>query len=179
MRRLGIIFSVRSSRKHKDDGTVIDGKPNTNVPADPSPMPILPPFQPRAMMVSVSGAWCNAEDGRNFRLTNANKYDKVIKNEKYTVAFRMKANVFTQHTSGIFINSGSTDPNENWLSALFGPMTGGETVENTVDENIETYLGVNYWDTPFNGLIDDLYIYNGTTFTDEQAAELFEGTAVQ
>ncbi len=347
------------------DGTVIDGKPNTNVPDDPPPMPPLPPLQPRAMMASVSGAWYSAEDGMNFRLTNANKYDKVtayvaeyendalisvetkeitaatakedikidyarksdtselklliwhdmipaaeavtvtateypykfpegytsyfkfdgdltdsktsaqgtltsekitsgtaapsaasyddngyngkavkftgagsyginlgkvITNEKYTVAFRMKANVFTQHTSGIFINSGSTDPNENWLSAPFGPMTGGGTtiwsrkqpashhtlenstgqmktdtwhhiaiavdgknaslyidgektgsgtVENTVDANTETYLGVNYWDTPFNGLIDDLYIYNGTTLTDEQVTGLFEATTAQ
>ncbi len=49
-------------------------------------------------------------------------------------------------------------------------------VINTISENTETYLGVNYWDTPFNGLIDDLYIYNGTTLTDEQITGLFEAT---
>ncbi len=49
-------------------------------------------------------------------------------------------------------------------------------VINTVNENTETYLGINYWDTPFNGLIDDLYIYNGTTLTDEQVTNLFEAT---
>ena len=60
-----------------------------------------------------------------------------------------------------------------------GEKAGRGTMENTVDANTETYLGVNYWDTPFNGLIDDLYIYNSTTLTDEQEAGLFEGTTVQ
>lgn len=49
-------------------------------------------------------------------------------------------------------------------------------VINTISENTETYIGINYWDTPFNGLIDDLYIYNGTTLTDEQITGLFEAT---
>ncbi len=176
----------------------------------------------------------NGYNGKAVKFTGAGGYGinlgKVITNEKYTVAFRMKANVFTQHTSGIFINSGSTDPNENWLSAPFGSMTGGGTtiwsrkqpashhtlenstgqmktdtwhhiaiavdgknaslyidgektgsgtVDNTVDANTETYLGVNYWDTPFNGLIDDLYIYNGITLTNEQVTGLFEATTAQ
>ena len=135
----------------------------------------------------------------------------------------MKANAFTQHTSGVFINSG-TKSAENWLSAPFGYQTSGNTMiwskgsgayndtiggkmtvdtwhhvavtqngstatlyidgvkaasgtaSNTISADTETYLGVNFWDTPFNGLIDDLYIYNGTTLTDEQVMNLFEAT---
>ena len=49
----------------------------------------------------------------------------------------------------------------------------------TVEKNTETYLGVNYWYTPFNGLSEDLYIYNGITLTDDQVTCLFEGTTVQ
>ena len=148
---------------------------------------------------------------------------KVITNSKYTVAFRMKSNAFTQHTSGIFINSG-TKSSQSWVSAPFGTMTGGNTmiwsyasgyvtldsngtmstdtwhhitiaadgdtaslyidgvktgsgsIANIVTSTTDTYLGVNFWDTPFNGLIDDLYIYNGTTLTDEQIASLYEVT---
>ena len=49
-------------------------------------------------------------------------------------------------------------------------------VINTISENTETYLGINYWDTPFNGLIDDLYIYDGTTLTDADITSLYEAT---
>ena len=134
----------------------------------------------------------------------------------------MKANAFTQHSSGIFINSG-TKTAENWLSAPFGWQQNGNTmiwskngtaykdvvggsmdnawhhitiaadgttaslyidgvkaasgeVNNTVGASTDTYLGVNFWDTPFNGLIDDLYIYNGTTLQDAQVTSLFEAT---
>ncbi len=147
---------------------------------------------------------------------------KVITNSKYTAAFWMKATTFTQHTSGVFINSG-TGSSENWLSAPFGWQQSGNTmiwskngetykdvvggsiddawhyititvdgttaalyidgvkaasgeVNNTVSDSTDTYLGVNFWDTPFNGLIDDLYIYNGTTLTDAQVTNLFEAT---
>ena len=152
---------------------------------------------------------------------------KVITNSKYTVAFRMKANAFTQHTSGIFINSGSK-ASENWMSAPFGSQTEGNTafwsntatasthhvqstggkmttgtwhhvvvaadgnkaslyidgvktinngeVINTVSDATDTYLGVNFWDTPFNGLIDELYIYNGKTLTDTEITNLYEAT---
>ncbi len=156
----------------------------------------------------------NGSDGVNL--------GKVITNGKYTIAFRMKANAFTQHTSGVFINSG-TGSSENWVSAPFGWQQNGNTmiwskngtdykdvtggsmdnawhqitiaadgttallyidgvkvangeVNNTVSDSTDTYLGVNFWDTPFNGLIDDLYIYNGTTLTDEQVTNLFEAT---
>ena len=57
-----------------------------------------------------------------------------------------------------------------------GVKTGSGNVANTVSADTDTYLGVNFWDTPFNGLIDDLYIYNGATLTDEQIVNLYEAT---
>ncbi|MCH5210540.1 MAG: family 43 glycosylhydrolase [Oscillospiraceae bacterium] len=150
---------------------------------------------------------------------------KVITNTKYTVAFRIKANAFTQYTSGVFVNSG-TKASEDWMSAPFGSMmdgntmiwskrgsashvsldssgtmmtgtwhhvavaadgnnaslyidgvkTGSGTVANVVTSDTNTYLGVNFWDTPFNGLIDELYIYNGKTLTDTEVTNLYEAT---
>lgn len=55
-----------------------------------------------------------------------------------------------------------------------GAKTAAGDVKNTVGEATNTYLGVNYWDTPFNGLIDEVYIYNGTALSDEEAAALNE-----
>ena len=51
----------------------------------------------------------------------------------------------------------------------------GSTV-NTIGLGTNTYLGVNYWDTPFNGLIDELYIYDGTALTAEQVESLYFAT---
>ena len=62
------------------------------------------------------------------------------------------------------------------LLYIDGVKVANGEVNNTVSDSTDTYLGVNFWDTPFNGLIDDLYIYNGTTLTDEQVTNLFEAT---
>ena len=165
--------------------------------------------------------------GKAMEFTGANSYGlrlgNVITNSKYTIAFRMKANEFTQFTSALFIDSGSkTD--EKWVSAPFGDMTGGATkiwsklgdymsisssgvlntdtwhqvviaadggtaslyidgakmgtgtIADIITSDTVTYLGVNYWDTPFNGLIDEVYIYNGTTLDDTQVTNLYEAT---
>lgn len=165
--------------------------------------------------------------GKAMEFTGANSYGlrlgNVITNSKYTIAFRMKANEFTQFTSALFIDSGNkTD--EKWVSAPFGDMTGGATkiwsklgdymsisssgvlntdtwhqvviaadggtaslyidgakmgtgnIADIITSDTVTYLGVNYWDTPFNGLIDEVYIYNGTTLDDTRVTNLYEAT---
>ena len=58
-----------------------------------------------------------------------------------------------------------------------GVKTGSGSVADIVTDSTDTYLGVNFWDTPFNGLIDDLYIYNGTTLSDNQIMALYEVTS--
>lgn len=151
------------------------------------------------------------------------KLGNVITDGKYTVSFIMKANEFTQHTSGIFIDAGSSS-NQKWVSAPFGQKTGGGTmvwsykndyitlpstgrleagkwhqititadgtsgtlyidgaktgsgtIADITDANTNVYLGVNYWDTPFNGLIDEMYIYNGKTLSGEQVLSMYEAT---
>ncbi|MCH5212183.1 MAG: family 43 glycosylhydrolase [Oscillospiraceae bacterium] len=50
-------------------------------------------------------------------------------------------------------------------------------IANVITSDTTIYLGVNYWDTPFNGLIDDLYVYNGTTLSAAQAKMLYENTS--
>ena len=67
---------------------------------------------------------------------------------------------------------------DNGNAALYidGVKAGTGGAANSINDNTQTYLGVNFWDTPFDGLIDDLYIYNGTTLTDEQVTNLFEAT---
>jgi hypothetical protein len=58
-----------------------------------------------------------------------------------------------------------------------GVKSGSGSIADIVTESTNTYLGVNFWDTPFNGLIDDLYIYNGTTLDDSQITALYEVTS--
>lgn len=57
-----------------------------------------------------------------------------------------------------------------------GSLVGSGTISDISTATTNTYLGVNYWDTPFNGLIDDMYIYNGTTLTSEQIENLYFAT---
>ncbi len=49
-----------------------------------------------------------------------------------------------------------------------GVNLGSGSISDTITADANTYLGVNYWDTPFNGAIDDLYVYNGTALTAAQ-----------
>ena len=53
-----------------------------------------------------------------------------------------------------------------------GKQVGNGPIADVITSDTTTYLGVNYWDTPFNGLIDDVYIYNGTTLSDAQVKKL-------
>ncbi|MBQ8300612.1 MAG: family 43 glycosylhydrolase [Clostridia bacterium] len=57
-----------------------------------------------------------------------------------------------------------------------GALVASGSISDIVTTTTNTYLGVNYWDTPFNGLIDDMYIYNGTTLTSEQIENLYFAT---
>ena len=57
-----------------------------------------------------------------------------------------------------------------------GAKMGTGTIADIITSDTVTYLGVNYWDTPFNGLIDEVYIYNGTTLDDTQVTNLYEAT---
>ncbi len=55
-----------------------------------------------------------------------------------------------------------------------GKQVGNGSIADVITSDTTTYLGVNYWDPPFNGLIDDVYIYNGTTLSDAQVKKLCE-----
>ncbi len=169
--------------------------------------------------------------GAALRLTGTGSYGvnlgKVITDSNYSIGFWMNADQFTACTSAVFVNSGSKE-SENWLSAPFGMLTGGnlafwsnltgssrhhiqsaggqvapgtwhqmivtvdgnhaslyvdgvKTIDNgeilsTVNADTETFLGVNFWDPPFNGMIDEVYVYNGKTLTEKEAKGLYEST---
>lgn len=57
-----------------------------------------------------------------------------------------------------------------------GEPVGSGTIAPIIAPYTTVYLGVNHWDTPFNGLLDDLYIYDGTALTAEQVKELYTVT---
>lgn len=57
-----------------------------------------------------------------------------------------------------------------------GKLAGTGSVAQIADVNTDTFLAVNYWDTPFNGCIDDLYIYDGRVLTDSEVSELYNTT---
>lgn len=193
------------------DGTTVGSK--ANLAASSSTASYAEGYNGKA--VSFTG---NGGDGVNL--------GKVITNSSYTVSFKMKANEFTEHTPGIFIDAnGGT----KWVSAPIGWQTNGllmiwsndeisngngyiDLVSNytaqtnkwyqvtitatggtatmyvdgvnvgsgkiadVINENTNTYLAVNYWDTPFNGYIDDLYIYNGKTLSADEVYELYLAT---
>ncbi|WP_065979498.1 MULTISPECIES: LamG-like jellyroll fold domain-containing protein [Pseudoalteromonas] len=46
-------------------------------------------------------------------------------------------------------------------------------------ETNEFALGVNYWDTPYNGAIDELKIFNGTVSSAEEIKALFDAASAQ
>ncbi len=48
----------------------------------------------------------------------------------------------------------------------------GEVAEITED-NTNTFLAVNEWDTPFNGYIDDLYVWNGRALNENEVKAFF------
>ena len=41
-------------------------------------------------------------------------------------------------------------------------------ISDSITQSTDTYLAVNYWDTPFNGAIDNLLVFNGTHLTADQ-----------
>lgn len=45
-----------------------------------------------------------------------------------------------------------------------------------VGKNANFSLGVNYWDLPFKGKIDELVVYDGRTFTSKEVDDLFKGS---
>lgn len=57
-----------------------------------------------------------------------------------------------------------------------GNSVGSGSVANVIGTSTNTYLGVNFWDTPFNGLIDEMYIYNGKTLTASEVSDLYNAT---
>lgn len=57
-----------------------------------------------------------------------------------------------------------------------GGFVGSGAVADVVNINTQTFLAVNYWDTPFNGMIDELYVYNGTVLNADDVKTLYEAT---
>ena len=51
----------------------------------------------------------------------------------------------------------------------------GEIAEITA-QNTNTFLAVNEWDTPFNGYIDDVYVYNGKALSPDEVKALYDTT---
>lgn len=63
--------------------------------------------------------------------------------------------------------------------ALQSESTGFNRVMGIAGDANEFALGVNYWDTPFNGAIDELKVFNGTITAEKISALYQEGAAAQ
>lgn len=104
----------------------------------------------------------------------------------YTSYFNFGENINNTQTEaqGSFVGAKITDSTsaaapsyETGYNGKAISFTGSGSVADIVTDSTDTYLGVNFWDTPFNGLIDDLHIYNGTTLSDNQIMALYEVTS--
>lgn len=47
-----------------------------------------------------------------------------------------------------------------------GKFVGDGKIADSITANTNTYLAVNYWDTPFNGSINNLYVYDGSALNE-------------
>lgn len=74
------------------------------------------------------------------------------------------------HQATITANGGTANLYIDGVNAASG------NIANVITAASDTYLAVNYWDTPFNGLIDDLYVYNGRTLNASQVKALYDET---
>lgn len=66
-----------------------------------------------------------------------------------------------------------TADGENGTLYIDGVKTASGKIADIISSDTNTYLGVNYWDTPFNGYIDNLNVYNGTVLTSEQVSLIY------
>jgi len=49
-----------------------------------------------------------------------------------------------------------------------------ETMNNLFMDGGDFFIGVNFWDTPFKGMVDELYIYNGRVLSSSQVRNVME-----
>lgn len=58
-----------------------------------------------------------------------------------------------------------------------GKFVGDGKIADSITANTNTYLAVNYWDTPFNGSINNLYVYDGSALN-EYSIDVLRGETI-
>lgn len=112
----------------------------------------------------ISAPFGNASEGGTMIWSNLG----VSKHICYTTPYKMNAD---EWYDVVITADGS-----NYIMYINGSMVVNGDMHDVIGENTDTYLGVNFWDTPFNGLIDDVYIYNGKRLNAEEVENLYFST---